>query len=115
MFSRFALLSDLGHFFFGLCSNLFVLLVESRFVKGFASFVKVVQVDWVSVHVTVRVLWRDFLYTLWLRPLAAHELNDAFSFLFFDKIYSLLFNLISSLVLNESPKFYFSWRKFRRF
>ena len=42
MFSRFALLSDLGHFFLGLCSDLFVLLVESRFVKGFASFVKVV-------------------------------------------------------------------------
>lgn len=108
-------MSDLGHFFLGLCSDLFVLLVESCFVKGFASFVKVVQVDRVRVHVTVWILWRDFLYALWLRPLAAHELNDAFSFLFFEKIDSLLFNLIGSLVLDESPIFYFSRRKFRRF
>ena len=67
------------------------------------------------MHVTVWVLWRDFLYALWLRPLAAHELNDAFSFLFFEKIGSLLFDLIGSLVFDKSPKFYFAWRKFRRF
>jgi len=107
--SGFTFQSNLCHFFLGLCSQLFVLLMKGCFFKWFASFVKVVQVYWICMHVTVRVLRRNFLNTLWLSSLAAHELNDPFSFLFFEEVNSLLFDLISSLISNKSTIFYLSW------
>ena len=88
----------------GLSGELLVLLVEDGLVQRLAPFVKVVQVDRVCVHVAVRVLRRDLLDALRLRPFRAHELNDAVRFLFLKKLKGLLLYLMGSLAVDQCAK-----------